>query len=202
MGPLPLGLVMESVSGGFDHITTISQSLLKSADRRALVEQAARDLPLTELIKWIDAHAAADPNGALGVFSALCGRAVEASTEDVRMLVSHRLLTQAVRVIAGSPQEASAYLVTLLRTLPEEALGPDAVTELAGYGDPVLLHALDTVVTAPAQREEIHRQVRLAYYYGHHLQAPVPLQPEAEVPQKDIQRRPRLRRPHSHRKHK
>ena len=172
LGPLSLGLVKDAVSGGFGNVAAVSRSLLTPEDRRALLEEAAQDLPVSTLVGWIDEHASADPAGALAVLSALCTKARDASPEDIRALVTRKGLVDAIRRITDSPQQSSAYLASLLGALPKDALGRDAVIHLARYDDPVLLNALDTVLTAPALREVVHLQIRLAYYHANHLPAP------------------------------
>jgi len=205
LGPLPLDLVAGSLPSGFDHLAQFTQALLAPGDRRVLLERTAENIPIAGLIRWIDEHAAADPDGALAVYSALCRRARKASKEDLRVLVARNALVDAVRQMAESERQSSVYLVTLLRALPKHALEPDVIAELAGHTDPVLLHALDTLVTDQPGREAIHRQVRLAYYHAHHLQEPAALLPEdnpadSKAPSR---RRVAFRRPHSnHRKPK
>src|SRR6266566_2058626 len=205
LGPLPLDLVAGSLPSGFDHLAQFTQALLAPGDRRVLLERTAENIPIAGLIRWIDEHAAADPDGALAVYSALCRRARKASKEDLRVLVARSALVDAVRQMTESERQSSVYLVTLLRALPKHALEPDVIAELAGHTDPVLLHALDTLVTDQPGREAIHRQVRLAYYHAHHLQEPAALLPEdnpadSKAPSR---RRVAFRRPHSnHRKPK
>jgi hypothetical protein len=176
-GPIPLDLVAGSLPADVDQLARITHVLLTPRDRRIVLEQAARDLPLTGLIDWIDRQAPADPAGALAMYSALCARAGRASQEDVEALVSRGGLAGAVRQFSESGQQSSIHLVTLLRALPRGALDPDAVAGLAAHVDPVLLHALDTIVTDPSARADIHYQVRLAYYQEHLLHEPTALLP-------------------------
>jgi len=180
-GSPPPEIIDKYLPADFDHLAHVTQVLLlSSGDRRALLEREARNLPVAAMVQWIDGHAATDPEGTLAVYSALCDQAPRASQEDLGALFARSALVAAVRTISESPERASILLVTLLRALPGTALSPDVAEGLAGQADPVLLHALDTLVTSPPAREAIHRQVRLAYYRDHHLHEPATLLPEDE----------------------
>ena len=171
-GPLPLDLVATEQPAAFDHLVEVTRALLVPGDRRVLLEQTAQNIPLGSLIRWIDEHAAVDPDAALAAFAALCSRAHKASEDDIRVLVARTALAEAARQMAESEPQASVYLVTLLGALPKRARGAVVVAELAARADPVLLHALDTLATDQPVREVIHRQVRLAFYRAHHLHEP------------------------------
>jgi hypothetical protein len=103
------------------------------------------------------------------------------SGADLAALVEHRALAECVRQMTGSPREAARQVATLLGALPAGSLGMTVAARLTAGGDPVLLHALDAVVTDDAVREALHWQIRLAYYRSHQLPEPVP-PPSGEAP--------------------
>ncbi|TCO52875.1 hypothetical protein [Actinocrispum wychmicini] len=171
VGPLPLDLVARHAPRDLDRVANVARALLSMHDGRVLLERIAAAQPYADVVRWIDDRAAADPDNARTVYGALCSR-TKVSIQDVRVLMACGVLIDAVRQFADTEQQVSGHLVALLGALPKRTLGLDAVVELAARADPVLLHALDAVLTDPVKREVIHRQIRLAYYHAHHLDEP------------------------------
>jgi hypothetical protein len=178
IGPLPLDLVAKCLPPDFDDLAHVTLGLLDPADRGTVLEHHARSIPLVRLIHWIGDHAQADPAGALALYPALCGRLPRASEADVATLLDLRVLVDAMRQISESEQHSSARVAALLDALPRNALAPGVIAALVTPGDPVLLHALDTVVTDLPTRELIHHQVRLAYYHSYGLPDPAAAPPQ------------------------
>jgi len=178
LGPLSTRVVATPPWQSFDQFVRVSRELFAPDQRRAVLEQTAEQVPVAELIRSVADHAGPDPEGAVALFSALCARAPLAAPADIATLQACAMLAGPVRQFAGSEQRASAYLMTLLRALPEDAVVPDFVAGLDGRGDPALLHALDTIAVTPALREQIQQQIRLRFYHEHELHAPMPLEPE------------------------
>jgi hypothetical protein len=203
LGPLASDLVAKNLPSGFDNVAYVTRALLSDGDRGVLLERAAWSIPLRDLIHWVDGHAAEDPGGALAAFSALCGRAHETSMEDLDELVDRNVLVHALRQISESKQQASARLVTLLSAMPNRVFEPDMVMKLAGRIDPVLLHALDTIVADERGRNFIHSQIRRAYYDDHNLPGFTALRLEDGLEHKGGRWwRPKLRRTPTNRKPK
>ena len=189
--PLSVELVAEQLSGGFEHRIRVSRHLLTEADRRRLLGWLAREIQPPALIGWIAEHAADDPEAAQVLFAALRDRARQLSKEDLRVLASHAALAEAARGFSPDVRHAAASVAALLRALP---LTQDLVVELIARPDPVVLHALDTIVADPRVRVALHRRIRQVYYYEHNLAEPPPASSDDNQPP----RRSPLRRRSSH----
>jgi len=181
LGPLAPHLLTEHLPLDLDRLAQVSERLLTADDRAVVLAAATAALPVPELVTWIEKRAADDPPAALAAYMTLCRRGPEMSGTDLAALVEHQALAGAVRQITESPREAARQVAALLGGLPADALSMAFAARLAAGGDPVLLHALDTVVTDAAVREALHWQIRVAYYRSHQLPEPVPPAGDAPV---------------------
>lgn len=173
VGPLPLDMVARNMSKDLNQVAYVARALLTPQDGAVLLERTAATRPYADVVRWVDEHAAADPANARTVYSALCSWAGQVSTEDIRVLVACGGLVDAVRQFCNAERDVSGWLAALLFALPDRLLTVEVVAALAAREDPVILHALDTILTDPVAQEMIHRQIRVAYYHAHQLQEPV-----------------------------
>jgi hypothetical protein len=180
LGPLAPQMLAEHLPLDLDRLAYVSGRLLTAEDRAAVLTEAAAALPVPELLAWIEKQAADDPSAAVAGYAALCRRGPELSGADVAAVVERQALAGCVRQITGTPREAARQVAALLGALPAGVLSMDVAARLTAGGDPLLLHALDTVVTDAAVREALHWQIRVAYYRSHQLPEPVP--PAGEAP--------------------
>lgn len=180
LGPLAPRMVTEHLPLDLDRLAYVAGRLLTAEDRAAVLAEAAAALPAAELMSWIERRVTDDPQDAHAAYVTLCRRGPELSRSEVAVLVEHRALAGSVRRMTGSPREAARQVAALLAGLPDGSLDMAVAARLAACGDPVLVHALDAVVTDGAVREALHWQVRRAYYRLHHL--PEPVSPTREIP--------------------
>jgi hypothetical protein len=145
LAPLPADWIAVTKPVVFASVARITRRLLTPADREGLLRSAAQGTSIPALILWIDDHAKDDRAGALAVYSALLGRLHHASKEDVRVLVSRRVLSDAVRRFTDSEEDSADALADLLGALPRGALRQEDVIQLSAPGDPALLAALASV---------------------------------------------------------
>jgi hypothetical protein len=174
LGPLAPQLITEHLPLDLGRLTEVTARLLTDSDRVEVLAEAAAALPVPEVLAWTEERSADDPAAARAGFRTLCRRGPDMSRGDVAALVRRGALAACIQRITGSPREAARQLGALLGSLPAGSLGMGEAAHLAAGGDPVLLHALDTVVDDVAVREALHWQIRVAYYRSHGLPEPVP----------------------------
>jgi hypothetical protein len=183
--PLPMDFVAGNLPADFATLAVVTRALLSRADRRTVLESAMVDQPLVELIQWVAEQAVADPEGARTGYKAVHRRISAADRDDVEELVRHAALAGPIRQWTRSAEDASTHLAALLRSVPERLVDIEVVAALAAYADPVLLHALERVVTDRGARKLVNRQVRRAYYRSHQLEEPTLAAAGTEAPDPD-----------------
>jgi hypothetical protein len=167
-----------------DLVSHVSSRLLDPHERLALITDTARQVALPEVLRWIETHAETDPETAFAGLRGVAAQLRRPTADVLRVVAERTMFLDLLRRLSDSNEALSDNLAHLLAALPPRALDGHLVAVLCAGDDPILLHALDRVVTDRRLREYIHERALRLLYRSHHLGEPtaVPASAEPDTP--------------------